>query len=284
MAEKYVVFDFETTGLSPQKNEIIQIGAVKFDENDKEIARFNQLVRPQHSVLSDAISELTQIFSQELIDKPIIEEVLPDFLNFIQGNLLVAHNAPFDISFLYQAIIDSDIRGVENFKIYDTLSESKHFLRRRSYKLESFKELLNLNLRSHDALNDCLITAALYQHLQNLEKEKQAKKAKTRLSLSDGEQLDLFADFDEHLSDEITAEVRRALGLPITRDLVYYQKAETQIWQKHLINALQINHEYSTGYRVTITLDNAEQIVMHSDFLKEMQKPNFTNEMEHSIE
>lgn len=45
MSEKYVVFDFETTGFSAQKNEIIQIGAVKYDENNQELARFNQLVK-----------------------------------------------------------------------------------------------------------------------------------------------------------------------------------------------------------------------------------------------
>ncbi|MDM5143575.1 DNA polymerase III PolC-type [Lactococcus lactis] len=45
MSEKYVVFDFETTGFSAQKNEIIQIGAVKYDENNQEQARFNQLVK-----------------------------------------------------------------------------------------------------------------------------------------------------------------------------------------------------------------------------------------------
>ena len=47
MSEKYVVFDFETTGFSAQKNEIIQIGAVKYDENNQEQARFNQLVKNQ---------------------------------------------------------------------------------------------------------------------------------------------------------------------------------------------------------------------------------------------
>ena len=55
MSEKYVVFDFETTGFSAQKNEIIQIGAVKYDENNQEQARFNQLVKNQRSYVSTCL-------------------------------------------------------------------------------------------------------------------------------------------------------------------------------------------------------------------------------------
>ena len=104
-----------------------------------------------------------------MLNQPTIEEILPEFLDFIKGHLLVAHNAPFDISFLYQAIIDCAITDVEAFRVYDTLAESKKLLTMSSYALENFKDLLEMNdLRSHDALNDCLITAKLYQYLQKM--------------------------------------------------------------------------------------------------------------------
>lgn len=155
MSEKYVVFDFETTGFSAQKNEIIQIGAVKYDENNQEQARFNQLVKNQRSYVSTEITQLTGIKPADLLNQPTIEEILPEFLDFIKGHLLVAHNAPFDISFLYQAIIDCAITDVEAFRVYDTLAESKKLLTMSSYALENFKDLLEMNdLRSHDALND----------------------------------------------------------------------------------------------------------------------------------
>ena len=51
MGQHYVVFDFETTGFSPQKNEIIQIGAVKYDDMHQEVGRFNQLIKPTRSHL-----------------------------------------------------------------------------------------------------------------------------------------------------------------------------------------------------------------------------------------
>ena len=67
MSEKYVVFDFETTGFSAQKNEIIQIGAVKYDENNQEQARFNQLVKNQRSYVSTEITQLTGIKPADLL-------------------------------------------------------------------------------------------------------------------------------------------------------------------------------------------------------------------------
>lgn len=274
MSEKYVVFDFETTGFSAQKNEIIQIGAVKYDEQDVEIARFNQLVKNQRSYVSSEITQLTGIKPADLLNQPKIEAVLPDFLDFIKGCLLVAHNAPFDVSFLYQAIIDCAITGVESFKVYDTLAESKRLLTMDSYALERFKDFLGMNdLRSHDALNDCLITAKLYQYLKKIEL--------TELSATDevennGEQLDLFGSG----ADEITDELRRKLNLPITKGLVYYRQDERRTWQQFDVVGIRIERTYSVGSSLTVTLHTDEMVSIHSDFLKEMQKANFLNSSE----
>lgn len=274
MAKNYVVFDFETTGLSAQKNEIIQIGAVKFDQDNHELARFNQLVKPQHSYVSSVISELTGIYPRDLLEMPYIQTVLPDFLNFIEGSLLVAHNAPFDISFLYQAIIDCGIKNVENFQVYDTLTEAKKLMKDRSYKLENLKKTLGVALRSHDALNDCLITAVLYQHLQQIEVSKQAKEAAQ--TENDGLQLDLFSDFT---GEGISEELRRKLGLPITKSLVYFRQKPDKNWQALDIQSIAINQDYSVGFSLCLTLENQEKVNIHSDFLAQMQKKNFTKEM-----
>ncbi|RZI48350.1 3'-5' exonuclease [Lactococcus kimchii] len=281
MKEKYVVFDFETTGFSAQKNEIIQIGAVKYDENDVEIARFNQLVKNQRSYVSSEITELTGIKPADLLNQPTIEEILPEFLAFIEGHLLVAHNAPFDVSFLYQAIIDCALTGVEAFRVYDTLAESKRLLQMSSYALVNFKELLGVSdLRSHDALNDCLITAKLYHYLQKSEQNVSEKILTEILELGENadanEQLDLFGEN----TDEITESLRRKLNLPITKALVYYRQDLTRKWQKFDVTGIRIEQEYSTGASLSVTLYHTEQVRIHSDFLKEMQKANFVSEME----
>ncbi|WP_312680817.1 3'-5' exonuclease [Lactococcus taiwanensis] len=271
MKEKYVVFDFETTGFSAQKNEIIQIGAVKYDENDVEIARFNQLVKNQRSYVSSEITKLTGIRPADLLNQPTIEEILPKFLAFIKDHLLVAHNAPFDVSFLYQAIIDCALSGVEAFRVYDTLTESKRLLTMSSYALENFKSVLGMEeLRSHDALNDCLITAKLYQYLQKIEYSEELAFAK------EADQLDLFGE----MTDEITVELRRELHLPITKALVYYHQDEQRRWHRLEMVGIHIERTYSTGASLTIRLYDGEKVAIHSDFLKEMQKANFVSQME----
>ena len=270
MPQKYVVFDFETTGFSPQKNEIIQIGAVKYDENHQEVARFNQLVKNQRSYVSTEITKLTGIKPADLIDQPVMEQVLPEFLEFIKGHLLVAHNAPFDVGFLYQAIIDCAISGVEAFRVYDTLAEAKKLIKAKSYALSNLKDMFGMSdLRSHDALNDCLITAKLYQHLQKIE---QAQIVEVP---AEAEQMDLFGE----LSEEITEDLRRKLGLPITKKLVYYRQDATRSWQTLDITGIRIEREYSVGSSLNIILYNEERVQIHSDFLKEMQKANFVNNM-----
>lgn len=269
--EHYVVFDFETTGFSPQKNEIIQIGAVKYDQSHQEIARFNQLIKPTRSYLPTKISELTGIWPASLLGQPVLAEVLPDFIAFSRDSLMVAHNAPFDVSFLYQAIVDCEIGDAPHFQVYDTLSEAKKLVQMPNYKLETFKDVLGIDLRSHDALNDCLITARLYQYLQDL-----SRPPKPQLVSNESLQMDLFDEVDT----TITEEVRRKLSLPITKDLVYYRRDTQRNWQKFEVTGLAITAAYSTGYSLTATLYNNETVTIHSDFLKEMQKANFTNEIE----
>ncbi len=269
--EHYVVFDFETTGFSPQKNEIIQIGAVKYDQAHQEIARFNQLIKPTRSYLPTKISELTGIWPASLLDQPVLAEVLPDFIAFSRDSLMVAHNAPFDVSFLYQAIVDCEIGDAPHFQVYDTLSEAKKLVQMPNYKLETFKDVLGIDLRSHDALNDCLITARLYQYLQDL-----SRPPKPQPVLIESLQMDLFGEVDTR----ITEEVRRKLSLPITKDLVYYRRDTQRNWQKFEVTGLAITAAYSTGYSLTATLYNNDTVTIHSDFLKEMQKANFTNEIE----
>ena len=269
--EHYVVFDFETTGFSPQKNEIIQIGAVKYDQAHQEIARFNQLIKPTRSYLPTKISELTGIWPASLLDQPVLAEVLPDFIAFSRDSLMVAHNAPFDVSFLYQAIVDCEIGDAAHFQVYDTLSEAKKLVQMPNYKLETFKDVLGIDLRSHDALNDCLITARLYQYLQDL-----SRPPKPQPVSNESLQMDLFGEVDTR----ITEEVRRKLSLPITKDLVYYRRDTQRNWQKFEVTGLAITAAYSTGYSLTATLYNNDTVTIHSDFLKEMQKANFTNEIE----
>lgn len=96
-----VVFDFETTGLDAQQDRIIEIGAEKMIGFEV-VDRFSTLVHTTVE-LTPQIQQLTGITPDMLTGKPPVEEVLPDFLKFIDGSLMVAHNAEFDLMMLKAA-------------------------------------------------------------------------------------------------------------------------------------------------------------------------------------
>ena len=94
----FVAFDLETTGLDPSRDRIVEIGAVKFDRTGL-IARFSTLVNPGIPMPAEA-GRVNGITDNMLAGKPSLEKVFPDFLLFIRGAALAAHNAPFDTGFV----------------------------------------------------------------------------------------------------------------------------------------------------------------------------------------
>ena len=97
-AESYVVFDFETTGMNPELNRIIEIGAEKITNNEV-TGSFNALIDPEQYI-PYSITRITHITNDSVADRPTISTVLPKFCDFVEDMPLVAHNAPFDMSFL----------------------------------------------------------------------------------------------------------------------------------------------------------------------------------------
>ena len=96
-----VVFDLETTGLDANADRIIEIGAIKLNAMGQ-VDQFSSLVTTDIE-LTDDIIKLTGISPDMLVGQPGIATVLPEFLAFIEGSILVAHNAEFDMSMLKAA-------------------------------------------------------------------------------------------------------------------------------------------------------------------------------------
>ena len=94
----YVVFDVETTGLSNQYDQIIELAAVKVKDGEI-IDKFERFSNP-HEKLSETIINLTHITDDMLVDAPEIEEVLAEFKEWVGDAIFVAHNASFDMGFI----------------------------------------------------------------------------------------------------------------------------------------------------------------------------------------
>ena len=128
----FVVFDLETTGFSPIKDKIIEIGAVKV-VNGQITEKFSTFVNPKVPIPFE-ITQLTSITDQMVLDAPTIEKALPDFLEFVGDAVLVAHNASFDVSFIEQNCRYQDI--TTEFTSVDTVAMARILLPTLSkYKL-----------------------------------------------------------------------------------------------------------------------------------------------------
>ena len=98
LMDSYVVFDIETTGFNSVNDRIIEIGAVRVVEGEiKET--FSEFVNPERPI-PYKITQLTTITDDMVKDAGTIEEILPQFLRFCEGSVLVAHNAGFDTGFI----------------------------------------------------------------------------------------------------------------------------------------------------------------------------------------
>ncbi len=113
----YVVLDFETTGLNPKDCHIIQMAAIRY-RNDLKVSRFVSFVNT--TVVPPKVTELTSITIEDCQSAPILEELLPQLLDFIGEDVIVAHNASFDLSFLIEAMQRLNLSG-RTFIYIDTL-------------------------------------------------------------------------------------------------------------------------------------------------------------------
>ncbi|MGG0458517.1 3'-5' exonuclease [Bacillus mycoides] len=169
----YVVIDFETTGFNPYNDKIIQVAAVKY-RNHELVDQFVSYVNPERPIPS-RITSLTGITNYRVSDAPTIEEVLPLFLAFLHTNVIVAHNASFDMRFLKSNVNMLGLPEPKN-KVIDTVFLAKKYMKHApNHKLETLKRMLGIRLSSHNAFDDCITCAAVYQKCASIEEEGKRK-------------------------------------------------------------------------------------------------------------
>ena len=140
----FVVFDIETTGFSGKFAEIIEIGAVKISKNGI-VDRFSEFIKPTNPIPYH-ITELTSITNDMVEGARSIDEVLPEFLEFSKGCVLVAHNATFDVGFIKKKAEDAGLRA--DFCYVDTLALSRRLITNiKGISLIRWQNILVLILR-----------------------------------------------------------------------------------------------------------------------------------------
>ncbi len=167
---EYVVFDIETTGLSPRFNKIIEIGAVRIKDG-KIQDTYSRFVNPEVPI-PYSITKLTSINDNMVLEAPTIEEVLPEFLEYVGDAILVAHNASFDTGFIKEFAKKQGLPF--DYTIVDTMTLA-HILipELGKYTLDRLCKQFNVSLENHHrACDDAAATAEIFVKMLKMIKNK----------------------------------------------------------------------------------------------------------------
>ena len=163
MLRSYTAFDLETTGLNPETNEIIEIGALKVRDG-KIVDRFMEFICPECDI-PELAQEITGITNEMVCDSRCNKDVVTDFIKFCEDDILIGHNVKFDYSFMKASAVKLGLsfekKGIDTLKIARKVHKDLE-----SKSLASLCDYYNIvNPAAHRAYYDALSTAKLYQNL-----------------------------------------------------------------------------------------------------------------------
>lgn len=222
---EFIVVDTETTGLDSVEDRIIELCALRYKDGEV-VDTFETLIDPE-IVIQPHITKINNITNEMVKGKPVIEEVMPKFLEFIGDMPLAAHNAKFDVKFINANLVYLDKR-ITN-EVIDTLSISRKIYKDLpNHKLVTIKESLDLNLESHRANADCIVAAQIYLDYCNENYRLEAE----ALDVDDSVKMNQYAMELEKAGkiEEAVEKYKEAIELgfkgsyPFDRLNVYYRK------------------------------------------------------------
>ena len=161
---RYVAFDVETTGLSPQNGDrVIEIGAIAI-ENQSIVAEFSSLIDAGRKI-PWRVQQVHGITDEMLYGEPKPDEVLSEFYKFINGSILVAHNASFDIRFLRHEFVLLGM-SLNNRSLCTLKMSRKQYPHLPNHKLETVSRYLLgkscEQMQLHRALDDAKLAGLIW--------------------------------------------------------------------------------------------------------------------------
>ena len=244
---EFVIFDTETTGLSPESGDrIIEIAALRV-KADKRLGFFESLVNPKRPV-SEAAFQVNHISPEMLINAPAIEVVLPGFLGFIKGSCLCSYNAAFDMAFLDNELKVSGLKFPEDVTVVDILRMSRRLLPGlERYALWFVSERLGIKTRQeHRALSDVEITLDVFSRLKESLREKEV--------FDFGNFLNLFslpsAQLDD-LNNQKISRIQEAIDLKMQLRIKYLAASNALVTEREVLPReirLERGRAYLVGY------------------------------------
>ena len=241
----FAIFDVETTGLYPYSGDrICEIAAIRFALGSRKTERFHSLIDPGRPI-SEGAFMVNRITAQMVRGKPGIEEVLPGFLKFIEGNVLVAYNAGFDLGFL-ECALGGNRHILDDYRVIDALALARRlFPGIGGYSLATVASALGISSsKAHRAMSDTIMTLGVFKkELSTLE----SRGAKTLDDISAIQRrrtvkIEAVKDYKIQLIEEAIREEKR---LSIT----YYSSWNNKT-TKRVVTPKEIQEGFNTSYLI----------------------------------
>ena len=162
-----VILDTETTGLSADKDRIVEIACIELSNHIPTKNIFHTFINPETKVSADAFS--VHGYSDEFLsNKPKFKEIVKNFLDFIKDKKLVIHNADFDLGFLNNELRRLNIKPILKSDVVDTLQIARSKFPGVGNSLDALCKRYKINVEArekHSALVDCHLLSKVYIEL-----------------------------------------------------------------------------------------------------------------------
>ena len=244
---EFTLFDTETTGLEPSAGDrIVELAGIRFKGKEK-LSTFQTLINPGRPI-SEAAFNVNHITQDMLNGAPRIEEVLPRFLDFIEGSHLCSYNAGFDLEFLNNELKLVGKNVSESTVVLDILKMARRItpgLER--YALWFVAQSLGITVRQkHRALEDVELTLEVFHALKDKLQSKGVSDAAPFLHL-----FAISPGFLHNVNAQKLAEIQEAIDLGVTLKIKYLSSSGAEVTERQVIPKeikQENNQQYLVGF------------------------------------
>ena len=242
---EFVIFDTETTGLSPEGGDrIVELAAMRVRGKEK-LADFQTMLNPDREI-SEAAFNVNHISAEMLKDAPRAKEVMPRFMDFIQGACLCSYNAGFDLDFLNNELTLAGRSLPHDLMVVDILNMARRLLPGlERYALWFVAQALGIKKeQEHRALSDVKLTLSVFDKLKNI----LAAKNITDFASFSG-LFSINAHFLDNVNNHKLAEIQEAINLGVKLKIRYLSTSSAEVTEREVIPK-EIRQENKKNYLV----------------------------------
>jgi len=262
---EFTIFDVETTGLEPETGErIIEVAGIRL-KGDQKLNVFDSLVNSGREVSAEAFA-VNRITPEMLKKAPLPDRVIPEFMNFASGSVLVSYNAPFDMAFLNNELKLANMKPPEA-PVIDILKMSKRLLPGlERYALWFVAKELGIHTeQAHRALSDVELTVRVFYALKRMLDEKGVVDFHNFASL-----FGLNCRLLEDITNAKIARIQEAMSLGVRLNIRYLSRGNAEVTEREVLPK-EIKKDKGTVYLIGLCFFKNEERTFRVDGILHME-------------